>query len=41
MSIWIVSKKLIKCELPSKDKFYSSLKDKNINDKDYERAVEY
>ena len=33
-------KKFDECELPSKDKFYSSLKDKGINDKDYERAIE-
>ena len=32
-------KKFDECELPSKDKFYSSLKDKNINDEDYERAI--
>ena len=33
------SKKFDECELPSKDKFYSSLKDKNISDEDFERAI--
>ena len=31
-------KKFNECELPSKEKFYSSLKDKSISDEDYERA---
>ena len=33
------SKKFDACELPSKDKFYSSLKGKGISDEDYERAI--
>ena len=33
-------KKFNECELPSKDKFHSSLKGKNISDKAYERARE-
>ena len=32
-------KKFDECELPSKDKFYSSLKGKGISDEDYERAI--
>ena len=32
-------KKFDECELPSKDKFYSSLKSKGISDEDYERAI--
>ena len=32
-------KKFDECELPSKDKFYSSLKDKDISDEDYLRAI--
>ena len=31
-------KKFDKCDLPSKDKFYRSLKDTGISDEDYERA---
>ena len=33
-----IFKKIDETELPSKDKFFSSLKDKNISEKDYEKA---
>ena len=33
-------KRFDECKLPSKDKFYSSLKDKGISDEDYERAID-
>ena len=33
-------KRFDECKIPSKDKFYSSLKDKGISDEDYERAID-
>ena len=38
MSIWVILKSL-KEELPSKGKFYSSLTDRKISDKEYEYVL--